>query len=273
MTAVRAQRTLDTLRDLTELAEFIRHHGDRLGVIVSVMSGGHVQIEHTEFRSNNADVASSLINWAYLLDNVRVTVMEHTTSWKNKRCAHTTVHGKLRGAGTRRRLARAGLVQPRRVHPPHRRVRRGGTEPGRPAVTGPDPLECLNSRAAGGPILCGAPPSDHCAACLACTWGRNATCACLPLPAIGTQVMPKPTVRWNGKPIRQEPHVVVATWDHRRTGEPDDHVIVIQDAALVNYAVRYGDPVNTEHGAYLGLDDITVLDDQPRITFTAKETS
>lgn len=130
-----------------------------------------------------------------------------------------------------------------------------------------DPLECLNSRASGGPILCDAPVTEHCAACLAC----STPCACPPLPAVGTQVMPTPTARWNGKPIRQEPHVVVATWDHRRTGEPDDHVIVIQDAALVNYAVRYSDPVNTEHGAYLGLDDITILDDQPLITFTSKE--
>jgi hypothetical protein len=97
MTAVRAQRTLDTLRDVTELAEFIRHHGDRLGVIASVMSGGHVQIEHTEFHSNDADVAGSLINWAYLLDDIRVTVMESMTRWKNERCAHTTVHGKLQG--------------------------------------------------------------------------------------------------------------------------------------------------------------------------------
>ena len=128
-----------------------------------------------------------------------------------------------------------------------------------------DPLVCLTSRSNGGPITCGAPVSEHCSACLACTWALNATCACPPLPAVGTQAMPKP-----GTDLNQVPHTVVATWDHRRTGHPDDHVIVIQPSNEVEYFAGCGHPINTEHGAYLGLDDITVLD-LPHIAFTAKE--
>lgn len=141
-------------------------------------------------------------------------------------------------------------------------------------MTAPDPLECLNSRAGGGPILCGAPVTEHCAACLACTWGLNATCACPSLPAVGTQILPRNDIRdAYGYQVPHLPHTVVATWDHRRTGHPDDHVIVAQLTSDVEYANTLGQPVNTETGAYLGLDDITVLDDQPRITFTAKDNS
>jgi len=129
-------------------------------------------------------------------------------------------------------------------------------------------LVCLTSRTSGGPITCGEPASVHCSSCLAC----GTPCACPPLPAVGTQVMPTTPARWNSTTIPSEPHTVVATWDHRRTGEPDDHVIVVQPTALVQHAVRHREPVNTEYGHYLGLDDITVLD-LPRITFTAKETT
>ena len=66
------------------------------------------------------------------------------------------------------------------------------------------------------------------------------------------------------------PHTVVATWDHRRAGAPDDHVIVLQLTADVAYAVSMDQPIDTQHGAMAGLDDITVLD-LPHITFTAKE--
>lgn len=131
-------------------------------------------------------------------------------------------------------------------------------------MTAPDPLECLNSRTSGGPILCGAPVTEHCSACLAC----STPCACPPLPAIGTQVMPKP-----GTELNQVRHTVVAIWDHRRVGQPDDHVIVVQPSNVIEHYTDCGIPINTEYGAYLGLDDITVIDDAPRIAFTAKETS
>lgn len=133
-------------------------------------------------------------------------------------------------------------------------------------MTTPDPLVCMDLLAAGQAPDCGEPPTAHCSSCRGCP----DACACPPLPAVGTQIMPNPAARWNGKPMPQTAHIVVATWDHRRDGEPADHVIVVQLASLVQYAVQSSEPINTEHGAYLGLDDITVLD-LPRITFTAKE--
>lgn len=137
-------------------------------------------------------------------------------------------------------------------------------------MTAPDPLECLNSRAAAGPNTCGEPASAHCTSCGAC----SNPCACPPLPAVGTQVLPKPGLRTsNGLPVRPLPHVVVATWDHRRTGEPADHVVVVQLTNLVRHAVAMDQPINTEYGAHLGLDDFAVLPKLPRITFTAKENS
>jgi hypothetical protein len=41
-------------------------------------------------------------------------------------------------------------------------------------VTAPDPLECLNSRAASERTTCGEPDSKHCVKCQACP----NTCAC-----------------------------------------------------------------------------------------------
>lgn len=136
-----------------------------------------------------------------------------------------------------------------------------------------DPLKCLNSRAAGGPILCGAPVTDHCAACLACTWALNATCACPPLPTVGTQVMPKPGVLSVSMPVPYVPHTVVSTWDHRRNGEPFDYVITAQPTADVLWANASCSTVDTAVGAYLGLDDITILNDVPHIVFSVRETS
>ena len=130
-----------------------------------------------------------------------------------------------------------------------------------------DPLECMDLLTAGQAPECGESTKDHCSSCKACP----GACACPPLPAVGTQVMPKPSARGrDGKQVPQASHTVVATWDHRRDGEPADHVIVVQLTALVQLATFNGTPIDTENGAYLGLDDITVLD-RPRITFTAKE--
>ncbi|MFJ5984251.1 hypothetical protein [Lentzea sp. NPDC092896] len=136
-------------------------------------------------------------------------------------------------------------------------------------MTAPDPLVCMDLLAAGQAPDCGEPPTAHCSSCKGCP----DVCACPPLPAIGTQVMPKPGIRWHDKPMRQEPHTVVATWDYRNEGDPRDHAIVVQPTALVNYAIRTHEPVDTQYGRYLDLDDIELLPDQPRITFTAKENS
>jgi hypothetical protein len=129
-------------------------------------------------------------------------------------------------------------------------------------MTAPDPLVCMDLLTAGQAPDCGESTSAHCSSCRGCP----DACACPPLPEVGTQVMPKP-----GTDLKQVRHTVVATWDHRRDGHPDDHVIVVQPSNVVEYYAGCGHPINTEHGAYLGLDDIEILADQPRITFTAKE--
>lgn len=134
-------------------------------------------------------------------------------------------------------------------------------------MTTPDPLVCANLIAAGKLADCTEPIARHCASCHGCP---NA-CMCPPLPAVGTQVLPKDGVRdRHGYPVPRLPHTVVATWDHRRDAEPDDYVIVAQLTSDVRYTVDLDQAVNTETGAYLGLDDIDIVD-EPRITFTAKE--
>lgn len=134
-------------------------------------------------------------------------------------------------------------------------------------MTAPDPLVCANLLATGQEPDCGEPKTSHCTSCFGCP---NA-CVCPPLPAVGTQILPSEGLRTNdGFPVPHLPHTVVATHDHRHTGEPADHVIVAQLTEDVCYAAAMGQPVDTEQGAFLGLDDITVLD-LPRITFTAKE--
>lgn len=134
-------------------------------------------------------------------------------------------------------------------------------------MTAPDPLVCANLLAAGQEPDCGEPRTAHCNSCFGCP---NA-CACPPLPAVGTQVLPRSNVRdRNGFLVPRLPHTVVATWDHRHDNDSDDHVIVAQLTSDVLYAKSMNQPVDTEHGAYLGLDDIDVTA-LPRITFTAKE--
>lgn len=98
MNAVHSQITLNTISDLAELVEFIQQHGDRLGAICSLMRE-HAQIEHSPVHPKNSDVASSLINWFYLLDDARVTVIESTSAWNDEPLAHTTIHGRLNGRG------------------------------------------------------------------------------------------------------------------------------------------------------------------------------
>lgn len=133
-------------------------------------------------------------------------------------------------------------------------------------MTAPDPLVCMDLLAAGQAPDCGEPLSAHCSSCRGCP----DACACPPLPAIGTQVLPQEGVRSDGFPVPQLPHTVVYTHDGRSDGEPDDHVIVAQLTSDVRYAIAMDQPIDTERGAHLGIDDIEILD-QPRITFTAKE--
>lgn len=139
-------------------------------------------------------------------------------------------------------------------------------------MTAPDPVDpvvCMDLLAAGQAPECGEGTTSHCSSCKGCP----GACVCPPLPAVGTQVLPRNGIRdHNGYPVPHLPHTVVATWDHRRDAEPDDYVIVAQLTSDVRYTVDLDQAVNTEHGAYLGLDDIDVLD-EPRITFTAKESS
>ncbi|ANZ35309.1 hypothetical protein BBK82_03640 [Lentzea guizhouensis] len=123
--------------------------------------------------------------------------------------------------------------------------------------------------AAGQGPGCGEGTVSHCSSCKGCP----GACACPPLPAVGTQILPKPGARHAGRLLVRAPHTVVATQDDRRDGEPDDHVIVCQLTALVRYAIDHGEPVDTDYGACLGLDDIEIQDHLPRITFTTKETA
>lgn len=83
--------------------------------------------------------------------------------------------------------------------------------------------------------------------------------------------MPKPGTQSEFVPVPHVPHTVVSTWDHRHDGEPLDYVITAQPTHMVQAYKDFGRPISTDFGAYLGLDDIEILADQPRITFTAKE--
>jgi hypothetical protein len=134
-------------------------------------------------------------------------------------------------------------------------------------MTAPDPLVCMDLLAAGQAPECGESTTAHCSSCKGCP----DACTCPPLPAVGTQILAKPGTVSNGVAVPQLPLTVVATWDHRRDGEPLDYVIVCQASCIVRHMVDRNEPINTQYGAYLGLDDIQVLDDAPRITFTAKE--
>lgn len=130
-----------------------------------------------------------------------------------------------------------------------------------------DPLVCMDLLAAGQAPECGESTTAHCSSCKGCP----GACACPPLPVVGTQVMPKHGVRSLNREVPRAPHTVVGTHDHRRDGEPADYVIVAQLSSLVRDAVARGLALNADNDAYLGLDDVEIRTDLPRITFTAKE--
>jgi hypothetical protein len=60
-------------------------------------------------------------------------------------------------------------------------------------VTAPDPLECLNSRAAAGRPTCNEPDSDHCESCLSCP--RTCACRDTTVGLTGTQILLRSDLR------------------------------------------------------------------------------
>lgn len=78
----------------------------------------------------------------------------------------------------------------------------------------------------------------------------------VPAPAVGDVVMPREGLVWCGRPVRVEPHEVVNVHDYRPEGLAEC-VVVIQDVASTTYLRRHGFGVNAEHGAYVGLVDVT----------------
>lgn len=77
-----------------------------------------------------------------------------------------------------------------------------------------------------------------------------------PAPRVGDVVVPKPGVVWSGKPLPQVPHIVTAVADYRPDGI-DEVVIVVSNAAVHAYLAAEGFALNPDHGAYLGVDDVT----------------
>lgn len=98
MTAVRNQATLDRLDRVSNLAEFIRSHGDKLGEICTLSDDG-VQVAARSWDPQDADVAGSLIAWFYLIDNAKVRAFESSTG--DRKYAHVTVYGQINGRPTK----------------------------------------------------------------------------------------------------------------------------------------------------------------------------
>jgi hypothetical protein len=77
-----------------------------------------------------------------------------------------------------------------------------------------------------------------------------------PAPTVGDRVTPRAGLTWCNHPVPMVPHVVVAVHDYRPEGIPGECIVVLQDAAVHDYLVASGHPVNPDYGIYAGLDDL-----------------
>lgn len=99
MTAVRDQKTSTILERNTELTNFIREHGDKLGPLSNLsISSNQSQVQISSFSMDDCDerTAAALIAWFYLIDSQRFGAYEAKT-WDDSICAHIDLYGSLLG--------------------------------------------------------------------------------------------------------------------------------------------------------------------------------